>query len=65
MKIKLNKIYILGTSGSGKTYVGNILSKKLKIPVYDSDDIMFIKKFSKTRTKKQRENKLSLISKNG
>jgi adenylate kinase family enzyme len=64
MKKRLNRIYILGTSGSGKTYLGTILSNKLKIPFYDSDDIMFIKKFSKTRTKEERKNKLSFISKN-
>jgi len=53
--MKLKKIYILGISGSGKTYLGNLLSQKLKIPLYDSDDIRFIKKFTKARDKKQRK----------
>ena len=53
--MKPNRIYILGISGSGKSFLGKILSKQLKIPHYDSDDVRFIKKFSKARTKDQRK----------
>ena len=60
---KINRIYILGTSGSGKTFLGKILSKKLKIPLYDSDDVMFIKKFTQIRTKKERKKFIDKISK--
>ena len=59
----LKRIYILGTSGSGKTFVGKILSRKLDIPFYDSDDVMFIKKFTKTRSKEKRKLMLSKIAK--
>jgi len=34
-----NKIHIIGGPGSGKSYLANKLSKKLKIPCYDLDDI--------------------------
>jgi len=61
--MKLKKIYLLGISGSGKTYLGNLLSQKLKIPFYDSDDIRFIKKFTKARDKKQRKKLVDKILK--
>jgi len=59
---KLTKIYILGVSGSGKTHLGKILSKKLKIPLYDSDEVMFIKKFTKFRPKEKRKQLIGKIS---
>ncbi|HVE61106.1 MAG TPA: gluconokinase, partial [Chitinophagaceae bacterium] len=31
-------IYIMGVSGSGKTTIGNLLSKKTGIPFFDADD---------------------------
>ena len=61
--MKLKKIYILGISGSGKTYLGNLLSQKLKIPLYDSDDVRFIKKFTKARPKEQRKKLIDKIIK--
>jgi adenylate kinase family enzyme len=33
-------IHVAGVPGSGKTYIGNILGKKLKTPVFDIDDII-------------------------
>lgn len=57
------RIYILGSSGSGKTYLGNLLSQKLKIPPYDSDNIRFIKKFTKARTKEKRKELIDKIIK--
>lgn len=56
----MKKILILGSSGSGKTYLGNILSKKLKIKQYDLDDIKYKRKFDIGRTK---EEKIKLITK--
>jgi len=52
---KIKKIYILGASGGGKSYLANEISKILKIPSYDIDDVRFIKKYTKARTKKQRK----------
>jgi adenylate kinase family enzyme len=53
--MKLKRICILGTSGSGKTHLSKILSESLKIKNYDSDDAMFVVRFSKTRTPPQRK----------
>ncbi len=33
------KLLIIGSAGSGKTSVGKILSKKYKVPIYNTDDI--------------------------
>jgi adenylate kinase family enzyme len=60
---RLKRIYILGTSGSGKSFLGKILSNELKIPFYDSDDIMFIKKFTKSRSKEKRKLMIDKIAK--
>ena len=35
------KIHIIGCSGSGKTYLANILSKKYQIPHFDLDEIQW------------------------
>ncbi|MGJ8745435.1 NADP-dependent phosphogluconate dehydrogenase [Polaribacter sp.] len=37
-KEKSNIIFIMGVSGVGKSTIGNLLSKKLKIPFFDGDD---------------------------
>jgi adenylate kinase family enzyme len=64
MKINLKKIYIIGTSGSGKTYLAKKLSKILKIKNYNLDDINFIKKFTIKLPKNKRRSKLrKLLSK--
>lgn len=44
MKKFPKKIYIVGAIGSGKTHLAKILSKALKLPHYDLDDIYFIRK---------------------
>ena len=51
------RIYILGTSGSGKSFLGNKLSKQLKVPHYDLDDIYFIRIYDKPRSKESRTKK--------
>ncbi|MDO8661529.1 MAG: hypothetical protein Q7K43_06575 [Candidatus Woesearchaeota archaeon] len=50
----INKILIIGNAGSGKNYCGEILSKETKIPFYDIDNIIWIKKFCLKRTKTER-----------
>lgn len=35
------RIHIIGCSGSGKTYLANLLSKKYRIPHFDLDDIQW------------------------
>lgn len=37
----MNKIYIIGPVGSGKTTLANILSKNLKIKVYELDKVVW------------------------
>ena len=53
--MKFKKIYIFGASGSGKSYLADKLSNLLKISHYDMDDVRFIHKFSKARTKEKRK----------
>ena len=59
----MKRILILGSSGSGKTYFGKILSKKLKIKQYDLDDIHYKRKFDISRTKEEKKKVLDKISK--
>lgn len=57
------KIRIIGASGSGKTHLGRKISEKLKIPVYDIDDILWKEKYSQRRTQKEIESKINKILK--
>jgi len=52
------RIYILGTSGSGKSYLAGILSKKLSIPRYDLDNILYHVKYTK---KRKVENRIKML----
>jgi adenylate kinase family enzyme len=61
---KMNKIYILGTAGSGKTYLAKKLSYKFKIKHYDLDDIYWSCKYSKKRDKREMKIKLNSLIKN-
>jgi adenylate kinase family enzyme len=49
---KINRIYILGTIGAGKSTLAKKLSKELGIKHYDMDDLYWTKKFTKKRDKK-------------
>jgi len=60
----MKRIYILGTSGSGKSHLAEILSKKLKIKQFDLDDIYWIKKYTKKRSEENKKKLLSEILKN-
>lgn len=56
MQKRLNRIYIMGTVGSGKTFLAKRLSEKLKIRHHDLDDIFWKRKFDKMRAEKERAN---------
>ena len=58
------KIFIFGPPGSGKSYWVEEISKKLNIPIYDMDDIRFIKKFSKNRPEEKRKPLVDKVLKN-
>ncbi|MGE0792697.1 MAG: AAA family ATPase [Candidatus Woesearchaeota archaeon] len=57
------KIYIIGSSGSGKTYLARKLSKKLNIPFFNLDEIYWETKYSKERSDKEKKKMLSKIIK--
>ncbi len=59
----MNKIYILGTVGCGKSTLAKKISNILKIPHYDLDDIFFTKKFNIKRNEKDRIKLLSKLCK--
>jgi adenylate kinase family enzyme len=61
--LKKERIYVLGAAGSGKSFLTERLSKILKMPVYDMDDIRFIKKFTKVRSRVQRKKMVDRILK--
>ena len=56
-----NRIWIIGPMGSGKSFLADKLSERLKIKHYDLDDIFWLKKYTKERTKKYIEQKLKTI----
>jgi adenylate kinase family enzyme len=60
--MKYKRIYIIGTSGSGKTFFANQISKKLKIKYYDLDDFYWIKKYTKKRTEDKRRDLAKKLS---
>ena len=65
MKIKnLNKIFIVGPPASGKTFLSDVLSKKLFIKNQGLDSFFWEKKFSKKANEKSRNLKLNKFLKN-
>jgi len=62
--MKYKKIYIMGTSGSGKSHLAKIISKKLNIKHLDLDDIYWIKKYTKALQLEKRGPKLKKFLKN-
>jgi adenylate kinase family enzyme len=61
--MKPKKIYILGSSASGKTTLANKISEILKIKTYDLDDIFWYKKYTKKRNIEKRKEKLKQLIK--
>lgn len=51
----MKKIFIIGTSGSGKSYLAKILSKKYKIKHFDLDDIFWENKYTKKRSEENKK----------
>lgn len=60
----MKKIYIIGTSGSGKSYLAQKLSKKYKVPHFDLDDIFWEVKYTKKRDEEEKKELLSNIIQN-
>lgn len=60
--MKYNRIYIIGTAGSGKTFMAKKLSQKYKIPHYDLDDILWKIKYSKKWSKNKRRKEIKKIA---
>jgi adenylate kinase family enzyme len=58
------RIFILGTTGTGKTHLAYLLSKKLKIKKYSLDDVYWKRKYDIKRTEKERDKELKKITKN-
>ena len=46
----MKKIFIIGMSGSGKSTLAKQISNILKIPVFELDDIFWIKKYTKQKS---------------
>jgi len=44
-----NRILIIGDAGVGKTTVANKIGQELDLPVFSTDDVLWIKKFSEHR----------------
>ena len=59
---KLSKIYIIGTSGSGKSFLSRKLSEKLGIQRYDLDDLYYSRKYTVERSPWKREQMLRKIA---
>ncbi len=62
--MRLNRVYIIGITGTGKTSLAKKLSSILKIKAYDLDDIFWKRKYDLKRDEKQRSKILNKIVKN-
>ncbi len=58
-----NKIYIIGTMGSGKTTLAKELSERLNLKEYSLDDIYYAKKYDEKRKHGLRAKKLKELLK--
>jgi adenylate kinase family enzyme len=65
--MKIKRIYILGASGSGKSFLSKKISKALRILVYDLDDLFWKhgseRKYDIKRDEKERNKLLEKITK--
>ena len=55
------KIHIIGGSGSGKTYLAQLLSKKYNIPHYDLDDLFWDNSSNQYGTKNSPEKRDAML----
>lgn len=55
------KIHIIGCSGSGKTYLANVLAKKYNIPHFDLDDVQWDNNAEGYGTKRPLEERNALL----
>ena len=62
MNKELKRVYIIGTAGSGKSFLAKRISEKLDIPCYDLDDIFWYKKYTKKTNKAKRKKALARIA---
>jgi len=60
----MKKIYIIGTSGSGKSYLAKKLSDKFVIPHFDMDDVFWEKKYTIRRSQEEKKELVSKIIQN-
>ena len=60
----MHKIFIIGNSGSGTSYLAKKLSNKYNIPHFDLDDIFWEKKFTVKRIEDDNKKLLSDIIQN-
>jgi adenylate kinase family enzyme len=59
----IKRVHIIGTSGSGKSFLAKKLSNLLKIKVYDLDDLFWKRKYNIERDEKERIKLLKNITK--
>lgn len=59
--MRLDKIYIIGPEGCGKSTLSKLLSDKLRIKHYDLDDVVWSRKYDKKRSHESRFKKLREI----
>ena len=55
MQKKLQKIYIIGPAGSGKTTLANKLGKKYNLPILNLDDIFWKTRYTQENSPKQKQ----------
>lgn len=58
----IRRIHITGAPGTGKTTLGKQLSQILRIPLYELDDLLWVKKYEQRRTKEERITLLKKIT---
>lgn len=61
--MKYNKIFVTGITGSGKSYLAERISRKLKVKAYALDDIYYKRKYDIPRTQKERKILVDKIAK--
>lgn len=61
-EIKMKKIFIFGGIGSGKTSLAKEISRKLNLPYYSTDNLIFNSNWERV-SNKERDNKLKKIIK--